>query len=79
MAIVAVVALAALGVAVGALLHDNGGGTRRQRVSVARVRAPEKRVQRLEQRVPSQQDIASLRDDEQAIAKRVAAATPTAV
>jgi hypothetical protein len=77
-AIVAAVALAALGVAVWALLHDNGGGTRRQGVSVARVRALENRVQRLEQRVPSQQDIASLRDDELAIAKRVAAAEAAA-
>lgn len=78
MAIVAVVALAALGVAVWALLQDNGGGTPRQGVSVARVRALENRVQRLEQRVPSRQDIASLRDDEQAIAKRVAAAEAAA-
>ena len=77
-AIVAVVALAALGVAVWALLHDNGDGTRRQGVSGTRVRALENRVQRLEQRVPSQQDIASLRDDEQAIAKRVAAAEAAA-
>ena len=74
----AVLALAALGVAVWALLHDNGGGTRRQGVSAARVRALENRVQRLEQRVPSQQDIASLRDDVQAIAKRVAAAEAAA-
>jgi vacuolar-type H+-ATPase subunit I/STV1 len=73
-AIVTVVALAALGVAVWALLRDDGGGTRRQSVSAARVRALENRVQRLEQRVPSQQDIASLRDDAQAIAKRVAGA-----
>jgi len=77
-AIVAVLALGALGVAVWGLLHDDGGGTRRQGVSVARARALESRVQRLEQRVPSQQDIASLRDDVQAIAKRVAAAEAAA-
>jgi biopolymer transport protein ExbB/TolQ len=77
-AIVAVFAVAALGVAVWTLLHDDDGGTRRQGVSAARVRALENRVQRLEKRVPSQQDVASLRDDAHPLAKQVAAAEAAA-
>jgi hypothetical protein len=78
-AIVTVLAVAALGVAVWALLGDDSGGARRDGASAARVAALARRVDAVQaavERTPSSA-IARLRAEQQALAKQLAAVTDT--